>query len=296
MSIFPEYQDVIAQFKVSSDRLPFYIFSYTARTIPLHYHDFAEFTYVVEGRGTQSVNGAKHRLQPGTVSFVLPQHLHDADNEDEAGIRKLGCMFDIHMLGDLPGNAELSDPLLTVGTALPSCCTLKSPHAERMHGIMTELYEECRNPGIVGHNSFIRAKLTEALLLFLRMAVKERPGSPVVGDESMARSRFRTIMSYIHIHYQKPLTLQQLAGQFCVSIPHITRSFKRHYGVSFLEYVHGLRMKNAAILLLSTNMTIADIALEVGFESFRTFSRVFRESHGRTPSEYRSEGGAATRV
>jgi transcriptional regulator GlxA family with amidase domain len=70
-------------------------------------------------------------------------------------------------------------------------------------------------------------------------------------------------------------------------MPYISRLFKDHVGQSFLTYLHGLRIKSAASLLISTEMPIADISTEVGFESYRTFLRVFREIRGQTPSDYR---------
>lgn len=300
MSIFPEYQDVSSQFQIRKGGFPFYIFFYPSRDVGLHYHDFAELAFVVEGSGSQTVNGVSHRLQPGSMSVLLPMHLHATTCDDAgAGIRKFSCMFDIHILSGSSGDAELYELLLGAGTEFPSCCALEPEQAERARLVMEELYAECRAPGIVGHRSFVRTKLIEVLLLYVRAAIgahqRQRQLNTAGDGEAAARASFWSILSHIHVHYQQPMTLQQLAGQFGVSVPHITRSFKQYKGISFLEYIHGLRLNNAAVLLLSTDMAIVDIALEAGFESFRTFSRVFRESYGLTPSTFRANGGVPAR-
>jgi transcriptional regulator GlxA family with amidase domain len=57
--------------------------------------------------------------------------------------------------------------------------------------------------------------------------------------------------------------------------------------MGFVEYVHRLRIERAASMLLNTDMTVHDIAFDVGFDNSRTFSRVFREVKGKTATEYR---------
>ncbi|TNJ62227.1 helix-turn-helix domain-containing protein [Paenibacillus hemerocallicola] len=291
MSIYPIYQDVIAEMNFKAGDLPFFMFRYSIKRTPLHYHDFIEFTYILEGDGTQTVNGTPYSIQPGTVSLILPQHLHEAESGDGSYIRKYGCLFDIHMLGESSGDSDWIERLLASGSRLPSCLNLASPQADRMLRIFEELYEESCVPDGIGHHSLVRAKLTEALLLFVRLgAGDDWPRSPFIG-ESAAKASFRSIIGYMHVHFQQPMTLQELAMQFGVSVAYITRSFRLYKGVSFLDYLHGLRMNRAAGLLVTSAIPITDIALEVGFESFRTFSRVFRETFGRTPSEFRAAGG-----
>lgn len=72
-----------------------------------------------------------------------------------------------------------------------------------------------------------------------------------------------------------------------MSVPYVSRYFKQHVGMGFVEYVHRLRVERAAGMLLNTDMSVHDIAFDVGFDNSRTFSRVFRELKGKTATEYR---------
>lgn len=75
--------------------------------------------------------------------------------------------------------------------------------------------------------------------------------------------------------------------RFQVNAPAIIDSFKRFGGLGFIDYLHRIRIGSALSLLASTNMSISDVAAEVGFDSYRSFTRVFKKSRGLKPSEYR---------
>ena len=59
-------------------------------------------------------------------------------------------------------------------------------------------------------------------------------------------------------------------------------------GCSPSEYLTELRLRRAATLLVSTNLSVSEIALEVGYLSLSHFSRVFRERFGKTPRAFRN--------
>lgn len=58
--------------------------------------------------------------------------------------------------------------------------------------------------------------------------------------------------------------------------------------VTFTEYLHTLRVGRAASLLAATSMSITDIAIDVGFDHTRTFTRAFKDVKGTTPKQFRA--------
>lgn len=284
MAHFPQYQDAVAN--IQKGQLPFYILINTLNcNSPLHHHDFAEFSFVFEGRGTEIINGKKHAMQPGTASFLLPHHIHEIYSDPGTPIRLYCCMFDINILFGSPVDAELCGMLLRTGNDLPSYVDFPPQQAERVRRILDEIRSEYLGDAF-GKNSLIRGKLMEALLLYIR-AHRGAPPAGRGGIYADGKKDIWDIVQYVHLHYTDKLTLENVSRQFKVSVPYISRAFREHVGQSFLDYLHGLRIRSAASLLISTDMAISDIASEVGFESFRTFSRVFKELKRVTPSEYR---------
>jgi AraC-like DNA-binding protein len=78
--------------------------------------------------------------------------------------------------------------------------------------------------------------------------------------------------------------LVQLAG---VSQGHLCRSMRGHYGSTPTEFVAGLRLRHAEVLLATTSISLTEIAGRCGFSSLSYFSRSFRATQGVSPREFR---------
>jgi AraC-like DNA-binding protein len=72
-----------------------------------------------------------------------------------------------------------------------------------------------------------------------------------------------------------------------VSRSHLSHTFSQRLGTNFRSYVNALRIDQACEMLKGTEDSVTHIAYECGFESQRTFNRVFMEQCGLSPSEYR---------
>lgn len=96
-----------------------------------------------------------------------------------------------------------------------------------------------------------------------------------------------TVCSYIHIHYSEPLTVEWLAAVAGLSPKYLIRLFKKITGGTIIEYITDTRMKNACVLLESTDKTVGEIAESIGYGDALYFSRVFRLRYGLAPSIWR---------
>jgi AraC-like DNA-binding protein len=95
------------------------------------------------------------------------------------------------------------------------------------------------------------------------------------------------IIHYINSNYQDGLTLGGIAKEFSLSVSRISEVIKQATGQTYVHFVQDLRIRHACSLLVSTELSISEIALEVGYGSYKTFSRIFRETKGVSPTEYR---------
>ena len=96
-----------------------------------------------------------------------------------------------------------------------------------------------------------------------------------------------TVMTYLLSHFQETLTLGSVAENLGVNKFALSKIFSGVFHTNFNQYLNEIRLNYASSLLENTDRRITDIYLEAGFESQRTFNRVFRQRYGRTPGEYR---------
>lgn len=94
-------------------------------------------------------------------------------------------------------------------------------------------------------------------------------------------------VEYIRKNFAQPVSLDDLADQCCMSTSHLIRSFQRYLNCTPHEYLLSFRLNQSKKLLLSTSMSIEQIAEECGFNSASHFARSFRKNNGTSPSSFR---------
>jgi AraC-like DNA-binding protein len=91
--------------------------------------------------------------------------------------------------------------------------------------------------------------------------------------------------------YAEPLNVRSIAAVAHVSEAHFIRSFRAAFGETPHRYLQRRRVERSMFLLRETDRSVTDICLDVGFTSLGSFSRLFREIVGETPSHYRAGHG-----
>jgi AraC-like DNA-binding protein len=102
------------------------------------------------------------------------------------------------------------------------------------------------------------------------------------------RRRVSEAMRYADLHFARPLDLDTLAGEACMSKYHFLRVFRRAAGVTPYQYVLNARMRHAAAALSEGALPVGTIALDAGFGDLSTFSSRFRRTFGTSPAAFRS--------
>ena len=90
---------------------------------------------------------------------------------------------------------------------------------------------------------------------------------------------------YIDEHYTHNLTTERLCKEGCYSPYHFIRLFKELYGITPNQYIIKKRMERAKELL-SQEMQVSDVCMQIGYESLQSFSRTFKSIIGTTPTQY----------
>ncbi|GGD52414.1 AraC family transcriptional regulator [Paenibacillus nasutitermitis] len=289
MVAFPKYQDVLNERKIGKGELPFVLVSSLhppQKHFPLHFHEFAELSITYKGNGKKVVNNVECTLEPGTLTLILPNQFHESYNGSNMQLLAYTCMFEMNILQSTDCGSLLNTYMADNDNETPIHCRLNDEDYSSVLRLMEDMMAEYVNVRL-GRNEMLRSKLIEVIILMMRNLNHQLP-PPHIGPRIHDRkNRIQDVLQYIHLHFMQPLSLNMIADHFNLQPTPISRMFKKKTGQSVSDYLQILRINRAASLLCTTEMNITDVAYEVGYENYRTFSRAFRLMKGITPTEFR---------
>jgi AraC family transcriptional regulator len=128
--------------------------------------------------------------------------------------------------------------------------------------------------------------LSVAGLIYELLAVISR-GRDTEATEAPPRWLQR-VRDDVHDNFSRRLNITDLAAEVNVHPDHLSRCFRRHYGMLIGDYVRRLRIEWASKELINTDRPIAELAIASGFVDQSEFTRRFRERFGVTPGRYRA--------
>jgi AraC family transcriptional regulator len=131
----------------------------------------------------------------------------------------------------------------------------------------------------------------ECIATAIALALSQHAGAlatPSKAGSRLAPRQIRTVQAYVEEHLQQSIVLADLAAAAGLSSFHFLRAFKLSVGVTPCRYVLDRRMERARSLLRSSDLSVGEVGLCVGFEHSSHFTRAFRSATGIAPSAFRS--------
>lgn len=129
------------------------------------------------------------------------------------------------------------------------------------------------------------ALLTE----WLRSLTEEIVDVVIRSHSNRYDSIVRKAMRFIDEHFAENISVKDVADEVCVSESYFKSIFKRGSGYSYSEYLTRVRMEKAKELLHTTEKSVTEIALDIGFHTPTSFSSLFRREVGMSPSQYKNK-------
>jgi len=250
-----------------------------------HYHDYYELYYLYSGDRYYFIKDNTYRVKSGSLVLIKPYDMHSTGKVASSGYDRCLVYFHKSFVKDFLEGAGCAS-LLSCFVGGGSIMTFEAEEREgieRLLGMMLEEFEKKRS----GYLQFIKASLIQLLLLIARYTDS---GVVKTGNFDYFNSTHKTVSevaAYINNNYSEDITLASISEKFFISPCYFSRIFKKVTGFSFIEYLNGVRVKEAQRLLAKTDKSIADIGEEVGYKSNTHFGRAFKASVGTSPAAYR---------
>jgi AraC-like DNA-binding protein len=252
--------------------------------VDVHWHDFYELAYVIDGRAEHRVNGVPHELSPGSAFLMTPADFHELHTLGDQPLSYYNVVIDPSLL------ESRADELFGSGHLRPVCAVRDMAG---LHDDFGRLWQEFQwdRPGAVP----MRQALLECILVeFGRGCAAQaldRP-HPTSGDQAGIK---RAVLFVDH-HFREPLTLAGVAAQAHLSPNYFSERFREFTGTPFQAYLQQRRLGFARSLLASTHLGVTEVCHAAGFNSLSHFGRAYRARYGESPSGYRSSTGIGTQA
>lgn len=238
---------------------------------PLHLHAHLELIYVLEGCLCITVQQQQALLNAGDCAVVFPNSMHRYQTQGQAsrsmtaicGLETAGSYMNT-LLKNHPENPFLRSPAI---------------HPDVIYALHALVQEHNAGQSLGVYSAF--TQLVLARLLPQLSLVKNK--------SSDSYDLTYQIAAFIAQNFQRHLSLELLASHLGVSKYHLSRVFSEKMGSSFNDYLNSIRLNYAAGRIRSTKDSMTDICNESGFDSQRTFNRVFKNTYHTTPLKYRDQ-------
>lgn len=248
------------------------IFSKKSRHISPHIHSSMECVYVTEGTLELGIGQKLYHMEKHDFAIVFPDLIHHYQVFDTRPCRAIHLLAAPTLSGAFLQTLQQYCPERAV---IPAC-KLHPDVVYALNSLLTHKADESQKD--ILHQSFVQIILARCLPEY-QLVEKNTVGSNDI--------IYQTV-SYIAGHFTENITLTAMARDLGFSPYAISRVFSGTFHTNFNQYVNETRLDYACSLLRYTNEPITDICYNAGFESQRTFNRVFKERCHMTPREYRN--------
>lgn len=133
-----------------------------------------------------------------------------------------------------------------------------------------------------GYEEMLTHLFRELMITIHRRMTEAMPQVSGFIQEEIDRAK-----AYFEEHYNEEISIEQYAASRSMSTSWFNRSFRGAVGTSPMKYILDIRIRNAQVLLETTDYSIANIASMIGYDNPMYFSRMFRKAKGMSPAKYR---------
>ncbi|MFI0844017.1 helix-turn-helix domain-containing protein [Mesorhizobium sp. IMUNJ 23232] len=239
-------------------------------------HESVSIAAVVAGSFNYASDQGKALLHPGALLLGNHGACYECGHDHGVGDRCIAVKFAPDYFAEIAATAAGSSKFRFPAAMLPSGREMLA------HTVMLEAGSKNREP----------LKTEEDLVGFVAATVRALSGAAAVSSRVSSHDsrRLSRALRYIEDHSDQALDLDQLASIAAMSKFHFLRTFRRTVGATPYQYLLGIRLRRAALRLLTSPDAVSAIAFETGFGDLSTFNSTFRARFGMTPMAFRRAG------
>ncbi|MDE6916738.1 MAG: AraC family transcriptional regulator [Lachnospiraceae bacterium] len=257
----------------------FWVFNDASSFVPSHWHRAIEMMYILDGEVDVIINAQETVLLSGDIFLIDSSVIHSTKSVHGnhailiqlpytllkkyiAEFDDLNFAFDCHS-----DNPILHTKILQLIEVVKE---------------MQIIFEVQPKGGILRFNSLVFEMLYQLYHNFSQPI----PDTDLRKDEKHF-DRLKLVMNYTNDHYNRPLSLDEIANVACFQKEYFCHFFKKNMGKTYLEYLNEIRLSHIYKDLISTDLPLKTLLENNGFTNYKLFRQLFYEHFHMTPGEYR---------
>ncbi len=237
--------------------------------VPPHLHEAIEIIYVTDGTVELGVGKELYHMEAGDFAIVFPNVIHHYQ------VFGVGKNKAVYLFLEPYLSPTFFDELQKYSPRYP-IIRKEEVHTDIVNSINSLLDLEERKDLLV--QAYVQIILAH---VFSEMEMIDK--DTIGGDDLIYK-----VVEYVAKNFRTEMSMHKMAFELGVSKFVLSRLFAKTFHCNYNQYVNGMRLDYALTVLENTRDSITNICLEAGFESQRTFNRVFKERYKMTPREYRN--------
>ncbi len=243
-----------------------------------HHHASIEIMHVLEGRVKLLVGTTYRECKKDDIIFIPPSAVHEVISlTEDAAIQ--GVVFELSLVDIKDLQLDFHE-LFRRSQGIQYVVTSQDEGYEELRASLKAIFDMYGNFSTSG-------KIRIASRLLSVMAQLIQIFSLEVSTHDKNYKKLRPVLDYMERHFTEKIQLSALSEIIHVCDDRLIRLFKDVTGETPIEYIMNLRMEAGIKLLSSTDLSIAEIADQIGFGSATYMTRVFKQKLNTTPGKYR---------
>jgi len=250
--------------------------SCTISSYPLHAHECYVIELIHSDQFHNVIDGEDHIIRGDMVFLYMPytRHYYFSDTCGEANIVRVGFTE-----GFVP--SEFRNLLLSM--QCPISLPIDSKRCMKLRQMLQEIMYLCYNDAAdVFDELYLKAEISKLITLVYELYSNNKDISCRDNDDKIS-----LVTSYIQNNFRNQISLASLAGLVGMSESYFSRYFLKHQGISYTQYITGLRMNYAVSLLKTSDYSVSKISEAVGYYSVSGFIKSFTKYFGAHPNQFR---------
>jgi AraC-like DNA-binding protein len=270
------------------------------RHIRMNRHDYFEIFYLQQGELVCHIQDRSLPMRCGDLAIVNSVQYHTMRLPSHGAARRAKAATLYFMPEIIRATENARDGVEYLAPFLMQNDTFSQVIAGQPE-LSYEVFSLIKRIHAEQHEDSARARLAVKtyLKMILLLLVKHYAGHGGAAEAFNRRQRaieqLGPLFDYMETHYQHPISIESAAVVMGLSKSQFMRLFKQVTGQPFVVYLNHFRIAKAQSLLETTDLSISEVGLEVGFSNQSYFGSIFRNLSHMTPLQYRRQRRYAMR-